>query len=84
MKNLFTETSGVFSWRKAMTAVILVLFAFQVIGFALKNNFQEQPSAYMMIEGMIFAFYFAKEALRKVSLVKSADVQPDPNDPKPR
>lgn len=82
---IFQESNGVFSWRKAGTALIFFLFAFVVIGF--EFGLVEIPGSYQGIIAMVFAFYFAKEALRNAGKVKTlteGTQPPDPNDPRPR
>jgi len=87
---IFNEQNGVFSWRKAGTAMIYFLFAFLVIGYAIKENWKEIPASYMAVFYMVIAFYFAKEGVRKLGGAKLKtsvtvdDVQPDPNNPGPR
>ncbi len=85
MKNPFLEKDGTFSWRKAGTAMIYFLFAFLVIGFAIIERWKEIPASYMAVFYLVIAFYFAKEGVRTLGKkLKSDDVQPDPNNPKPR
>ena len=80
--NIFRESNGVFSWRKAGTALIFILFAYCVSGYCITHNWDEIPGTYQGIIAMVFFFYFAKEGIRNATIKKS--VQPDPNDPNPR
>lgn len=65
--NIFRESDGNFSWRKAGTALCFLLFAFCVVGHQLKNAFAELPDGYMVIISMVFVFYFFKEPISNLS-----------------
>ena len=68
MKNPFLENSGVFSWRKAGTAMIYFVFAFSVIGNQIANKFDEMPASYYTIIAGVFGFYFMKDVFRNVKI----------------
>jgi len=63
MKHLF-KTSSQYSWRKILTAICAVLFAFRDMGQQL-FKFQEVPGAYMTVVAGVFAFYFLKGKFEK-------------------
>ena len=65
------DPDGSFSWRKAGTGLCFLLFAFIVIGYCITHNFNELPSSYLVIIGMVFTFYFAKQPLSKLEFTKS-------------
>lgn len=78
---IFQDPNGHFSWRKAGTALIYILFAYLVIGFAITNDWKETPASYMAVFYLVIAFYFAKNPISRMgSKLKSDDVQPDKND----
>lgn len=82
---IFQESNGHFSWRKAGTALIYILFAYLVVGYAIANKWAEIPASYMAVFYLVIAFYFAKNPISRIgSKLKSEDVQPgNPNDPQP-
>lgn len=61
MINIFSTNSRI-SWRKILTALCAVLFAFSYIGNQ-AFKFAEIPGTYIGIIGLVFAFYFAKDAI---------------------
>lgn len=69
--NLFffiKEKDGSFSWRKTGTALCFVLFAYSVIGYLHKHEFNELPNSYQAIITMVFTFYFFKEVINKLDI----------------
>ena len=52
---------GEFSWRKAMTGSITVIFCYACIGFLHKHNYDVLPTAYLWIIAGVFAAYFGKD-----------------------
>lgn len=66
--NIFTESDGSFSWRKAGTAIIFFVFAYSVIGYLHCNNFKELPSTYIMLIGLVITFYFTKDKIRNIKI----------------
>lgn len=65
MINFFKETNGTISWRKILTAEAGILFAVAVIGYLIKNKFQELPDSYQIIIAGVFGFYFFKRMISK-------------------
>jgi len=63
--NLFKENEN-YSWRKILTAIAGVLFAFSVIGF--EFGLPELPSSYQAIISGVFVFYFFKETARNLKI----------------
>jgi uncharacterized membrane protein len=59
IKLLFMEKIGI-SWRKALTALIGLIFATACIGYLITHNFEELPMTYNSIIGGVFLFYFTK------------------------
>lgn len=59
---------GVFSWRKALTALVAFIFAFVAIGY--EFGLKEIPDSYQMIIAGVFAFYFTKEIFENVKITK--------------
>lgn len=70
--NIFKDKSD-YSWRKVLTALAAFLFAFAVVGWLVKNTFAELPAAYQAIIAAVFAFYFAKDMLRNITINKKED-----------
>lgn len=66
--NIFTESGGVFSWRKAGTAIVFIVFAYAVIGFCHKHNFDELPGSYLGIIAGVFGFYFFKDVINNITV----------------
>lgn len=63
MSNPF-KTSSPYSWRKILTALCALLFAFSYVGQQL-FKFPEVPASYMAVVASVFAFYFLKGVLEK-------------------
>ena len=61
--NIFKTTSA-YSWRKILTALCAVLFAFSYVGNQL-FKFPEVPATYMAVIASVFAFYFLKQLADK-------------------
>lgn len=62
---LFTEPDGSFSWRKAGTGLIYLVFAFACVSYIAANGWKtELPASYMGIIAGVFAAYFLKKRLR--------------------
>ena len=59
----FQDKDGSFSWRKGLTALIGLVFAFCCIGYCF--GLKELPIAYISIIGGVFTFYFTKELFTK-------------------
>jgi len=59
-----------FSWRKGLTGLTALLFSTAVIGFLIKNDFQELPGSYQVIIGGVFAFYFGKRFIDSLTIKK--------------
>ena len=51
------------SWRKGLTAIIAVVFAFVAIGY--EFGLPEIPASYQAIIAGVFGFYFLKQKLEK-------------------
>lgn len=66
--SIFAEKSGIFSWRKAGTAIVFLIFAFACIGYGFKHNFDELPASYLSIISGVFAFYFFKDVINRLSI----------------
>ena len=64
--NLFKEQSGNYSWRKILTAIAGVLFAFSVIGYLF--GLPELPPSYQAIISGVFVFYFFKDTARNLKI----------------
>lgn len=67
MKHILFDANGHFSWRKGLTLLAALLFAFAVIGYEI-GKFKELPESYMIIIGGIFGSYFFRrtiDALKK-------------------
>lgn len=66
MSHLFKDRDNTYSWRKILTALCGLLFAFAVVG----NSFgmPELPAGYQAIIASVFAFYFFKDAARNVKI----------------
>lgn len=63
--NLFKEGEN-YSWRKILTAITVLLFAFAVIGFLF--GLPELPASYQAIISGVFVFYFFKETARNLKI----------------
>lgn len=63
---LFKENNE-YSWRKIMTSISCVLFAFSVIGYEIQHNFDELPGSYQAIISGVFGFYFMKSFFRNIA-----------------
>lgn len=68
MKNVFTEKTGEFSWRKGMTGVAVAVFATANIGYLVANKFAELPGSYQGIIAGVFIFYFGKRMFEGLKL----------------
>jgi len=68
MKTMFVETDGTWSWRKIMTASVLICFVVAVFGFLITHNFGELPMSYQAIIAGVFVFYFGKDIVRKAKI----------------
>lgn len=66
MSHLFKDRDNTYSWRKILTALCAILFAFSVVG----NSFglPELPAGYQAIIAGVFGFYFFKDVARNVKL----------------
>lgn len=64
MKRIFEEIDGTWSWRKIMTASVLICFVVAVLGFLITHNFGELPVSYQAIIAGVFGFYFYKRSIR--------------------
>jgi ABC-type uncharacterized transport system permease subunit len=69
-KHPFAESNGVFSWRKAGTAIVFFVFGYACIGYGHKHNFNELPMSYISIIAGVFTFYFLKETVRGIKVTK--------------
>ncbi len=61
--NIFKDSSGAFSWRKALTCISGLIFAYAVIGYL--YGLRKLPTAYIIIISGVFTFYFTKEVFTK-------------------
>ncbi len=69
-----TKNGDVFSWRKAGTAMIFLVFGFAVCGNQISTKFAEMPTSYLTIIAGVFVFYFGKDAIRNFGVtVKKKD-----------
>ena len=65
--NLFKERDGnSYSWRKILTAITAVVFAFSCIGFLF--GMPELPNSYQAIISGTFVFYFFKDTARNAKI----------------
>lgn len=62
---IFEDKDGTFSFRKLMTAGVLVIFMYSVVGYL--HGLPEIPQSYQLIVAGVFAFYFGKEMLKKTN-----------------
>lgn len=69
---IFTD-KGEFSWRKIMTAGCLFLFILSVVGYLIKHEFDELPSAYLGIIAGVFGFYFMKSFFQNIKIGTTED-----------
>jgi len=67
MKFMFSEDSW-FSWRKGITFIAAILIVAAISGYLIKHGFEELPTSYIVLLGSIVAFYFGKDAMRKIKL----------------
>ena len=65
---LFTEKDGSVSWRKIMTCIASLCFAFAVVGFLF--GLPELPASYQAIISGVFVFYFGKDMVRKLKVTQ--------------
>lgn len=75
----FQESNGTFSWRKAGTALCFLLFAFSVIGYNFKHNFDQLPDGYLIIISGVFVFYFMKKPVENISFSTKTKVDKNTN-----
>lgn len=64
--NLFKENDGTYSWRKILTSIVALVFAFATLGFLF--GLPELPTSYQAIIAGVFTFYFMKQTLRNVKI----------------
>lgn len=55
-----------FSWRKALTCLVALVFVFVTIGY--EFGLPEIPKSYQMIIAGVFGFYFTKEIFEGIKL----------------
>jgi uncharacterized membrane protein YkgB len=63
---LFKEQNGVYSWRRILTCIAALIFAFSTIGFLF--GLPELPGSYQAIIAGVFGFYFVKDLARNVKI----------------
>lgn len=64
--NLFKGLGENYSWRKILTAITGLLFAFAVVGFLF--GLPELPPSYQAIISGVFVFYFFKDTVRNLKI----------------
>ena len=73
IKFIFTENGTEFSWRKAVTALVVISYVIAHVGYSIKHDFNELPASYIAIDGSVILFYFTKSVLRNVKLTSNAE-----------
>lgn len=68
VKFIFTENGNEFSWRKAVTALVVISYVIAHVGYSIKNGFAELPVSYIAIDSAVILFYFSKTAMRNLKL----------------
>ena len=63
---LLKEKDGTYSWRKILTALAAVIFAFACIGFTF--GLPELPGSYQAIIAAVFTYYFMKDVGRNIKI----------------
>jgi len=65
---LFKELNGTISWRKIITAGVLICFMAAQIGYLITHNFDQLPAPYWGSDAGVIVFYFSKQFFEGVKI----------------
>lgn len=67
MPNVLKDRDGTYSVRKFGGYSAIILMIYLVVSYTIAHGFKEEiPNSYIVIIGVIIAFYFAKDSIRNI------------------